>query len=124
MSHVVHPYSHRLGILRDWKSRWFAGRGKYQEFLKGDVMIRQFLGNRLRGYYVGLIEIERNQKKLRIVIKTSRPGMIIGRQGEGSIKLKNDLAKELGRLKIRIPEELKIDIEEIHSPESNASATI
>ena len=47
MSHHVHPYAHRLGILRDWKSRWFADRGQYQEYLKGDTMLRGFLEKRL-----------------------------------------------------------------------------
>ena len=49
MSHHVHPYAHRLGTLRDWKSRWFADNGRYQEYLKGDTMLRGFLEKRLRG---------------------------------------------------------------------------
>ena len=117
MSKVVHPFSHRLGILRDWKSRWFGTRGKYQELLRGDVLIRGYLEKRLRGFYVAGVEIERSEKKLRIILKTSRPGMIIGRSGEGSAKLRQDILKETGRLKIRIPEEFKIDIQEVPSPE-------
>ncbi|MEK7662129.1 MAG: 30S ribosomal protein S3 [Patescibacteria group bacterium] len=121
MSHIVHPFSHRLGILRDWKSRWFGTRGKFQEFLRGDVVIRQFLEKRLRGYYVSLVDIERNEKKLRILLKTSRPGMIIGRSGEGQLKLRQDLLKEMKRRNIRVPEEFKIDIQEVHSPEADAA---
>jgi len=121
MSHIVHPYSHRLGILRDWKSRWFGTRGKYQELLRGDITIRKYLEKRMRGFYVAGIEIERSPKKLRIIVKTSRPGMIIGRQGEGSQKLRQDLLAEMRRTKLRVPEEFKIDIEEVPSPEGNAA---
>ena len=121
MSHVVHPYSHRLGIIKDWKSRWFGARGKYREYLRGDILIREFLAKKLRGFYVSLVEIERSEKTWRIIIKTSRPGMIIGRSGEGSVKLKNDILELLRKSKIKKPEELKIDIEEVRSPDSNAS---
>lgn len=121
MSHVVHPYSHRLGIIKDWKSRWFGARGKYREYLRSDILIREFLAKKLRGFYVSLVEIERSEKTWRIIIKTSRPGMIIGRSGEGSVKLKNDILELLRKSKINKPEELKIDIEEVRSPDSNAS---
>jgi acyl-CoA synthetase (NDP forming) len=64
----------------------------------------------MRGFYVAGVEIERSEKKLRIILKTSRPGMIIGRSGEGSTKLRQDLLKEMRRLKLKTPEEFKIDI--------------
>ena len=95
MSKIVHPYAHRITILRGWKSSWFAEEKKYKDFLRADVLIRKFLEKKLRGFYVSLIEIERNQKSNRIIIKTSRPGMIIGRSGEGAIKLKEDLLKNI-----------------------------
>ena len=120
MTHTVHPYAHRLGILRDWKSRWFSDGVKYKEFLKGDVLIRQYLVKRLRGFYVASIEIERSGKILKIIIKTARPGMIIGRQGEGSVRLKNDLERMIRKFKIPA-KELKLDIEEVRFPESNAA---
>lgn len=121
MSHTVHPYAHRLGILRDWKSRWFARDAKFREFLKTDVLLRRFLEHRLRGMYVSSIEFERNEKKLRVVVKTSRPGLIIGRSGEGSTKLKNDILAYLrDKAKVKVPE-LRLDIEEVRSPESNAA---
>ncbi|MDP3996207.1 MAG: 30S ribosomal protein S3 [bacterium] len=121
MSHTVHPYSHRLGIIRDWKSRWFGVKGKYSDFLKSDITIREYLDKRLRGLYISEVEIERSEKTLRIIIRTSRPGIIIGRSGEGAIKLRNDLLSFVARKKINIPEQLKIDIEEVRSPESNAA---
>ena len=84
MSKIVHPYAHRLVILRDWKSRWFADPKKYVNYLKGDVLIREYLEKKLRGMHVSTIEIERSQKTTRFIIRTSRPGLIIGRSGEGS----------------------------------------
>ena len=120
MSHSVHPYSHRLGYIRDWKSRWFGVRDKYREYLKSDIILREYLQEKLRGFYVSLVEIERNEKQFKIIIKTSRPGMIIGKSGEGALKLRNDVLKEMKRLKITGSQELKIDIEEVRSPESDA----
>ena len=93
MSHTVHPYAHRLGIIRDWKSRGFSTNSKYREGLKVDILLREWLEKKLRGMYIGDIEMERSQKAVRVIIKTSRPGMIIGRSGEGATKLKNDIAK-------------------------------
>ncbi len=121
MTHVVHPYSHRLGIIRDWKSRWFGDKEQYRAFLKGDVLLREYLEKRLKGLYVATIEMERGEKSLKIIIKTSRPGMIIGKSGEGSVKLKADVLKQANRFKVEMPKDFKINIEEIRSPESNAS---
>jgi small subunit ribosomal protein S3 len=122
MSHTVHPYSHRLGILRDWKSRWFSPKGKYPEFLRADVLIREFLEKRLKGFFIADIEIERSEKALRVIISTSRPGMIIGRAGDGTQKLREDLKRLLDKHKL-LPNkmELKLDIKEVKSPESNAA---
>ncbi len=120
MSHTVHPYSHRLGIIRDWKSRWFGIGEMYKAYLRGDVILREYLEKRLRGYYVSDVEIERGEKTLRIIIKTSRPGMIIGRSGEGSEKLRKDITALIEKKKLPKPKELKMDIEEVRSPESNA----
>lgn len=119
MSKVVHPFAHRLGVLRDWRHRWFASGPAYQENLKADVLLREFLQKELRGMYVGGIELERN-KALRVIIKTSRPGLIIGRSGEGSTKLRNNIVAFLTKRKLAVPE-IKLDIEEIRSPESNAA---
>ena len=123
MSHTVHPYAHRLGIIRDWKSLWFAGLGKYQENLKSDILLRELLDKRFRGMYVATTDIERNEKTLRVIIRTSRPGMLIGRQGEGAQKLRTDILAFLDKSgnKLGKNQELKIDIEEIRSPESSAA---
>jgi small subunit ribosomal protein S3 len=120
MSKVVHPFAHRLGILRDWRHRWFAVGTQYQAYLKADILLREYLQKEMRGMYIGGIEIERGAKTLRVIIKTSRPGVIIGRSGEGSIKLKNKISDFLTHKHLEVPE-IKLDIEEIRSPESNAA---
>ncbi len=120
MSKIVHPYAHRLVILRDWKSRWFADK-KYKDLLKGDVIIREFLAKKLRGFYVSRIEIERNVKSTRVMVYTSRPGMIIGRSGDGANKLKNELTTILKKKGVEIQEDFKFDILEVTNPDSDAA---
>ncbi len=121
MSKIVHPYAHRLIILRDWKSRWFADPKKYCDYLKGDVLIREFLEKKLRGMYVSTIEIERSQKATRFMIRTSRPGLIIGRNGEGATKLKEEILKKMAKLKLTKSEDFKLEIVEISNPEADAA---
>ncbi len=122
MTHTVHPYSHRLGILRDWKSRWFSPKGKYQAALKGDVLVREYLEKKLKGFFVADIEIERSVKTLRVMISTSRPGMIIGRDGKGAETLREDVKKLLMKhdlLDTKV--DLKLDIKEVKNAEGNAA---
>ncbi len=121
MSKIVHPYAHRLIILRDWKSRWFADPKKYCAYLKGDVLIREYLEKKMRGMYVSTIEIERSEKMTRFIIKTSRPGLIIGRNGEGATRLKEDILKKMEKLKLVKSEDFKLEIVEITNPEADAA---
>ncbi len=120
MPHTVHPYAHRLGILRDWKSRWFADKKDFKGLLRSDVFLREYLVKKLRTMHVSSVEIERSRKATRIIIKTSRPGAVIGRQGEGAKKLREDLLKMMKKKSITIPEDLKIDIQEIANPDADA----
>ena len=120
MSKVVHPYAHRLVTLRDWKSRWFADK-KYKDLLKSDVVVREFLAKKLRGFYVSRVEIERNVKATKIMVYTSRPGMIIGRSGECAAKLKADLVAHMKKRGIANPEEFKLDIVEVTNPDADAA---
>jgi small subunit ribosomal protein S3 len=121
MSKIVHPYAHRLVILRDWKSRWSADPKKYVTYLKGDVLLRQYLEKKLRGMYIASIEIERSRKATRFIIRTSRPGLLIGRSGEGANKLKEDILKKMDKLKLGRPEDFKLEIVEVSNPEADAS---
>ncbi len=124
MSHTVHPYSHRLGIIRDWKSRWFGMDKVYRDALRGDIVIREYLQKELRSFYVGGVDIERTQKAWRVIVKTSRPGMIIGKSGDGIVKLRAKILALLHKHKVNLGEqELKLDIEEVRNPEANAAIT-
>src|SRR3989344_4285910 len=121
MSKIVHPYSHRLGIIRGWRAHWFALPGKMAVFLKPDVLLRDYLENRLRGLFVANLEIERRQNYFKIIIHTSRPGAVIGRSGEAMAKLKEDIIKFMRHKKLTLPTELKIDVLEVADPEANAA---
>lgn len=120
MSHNVHPYSHRLVNLRNWKSRWFATGKDYRQNLKADILLREHLEKKLRNQYVADIEFERGPKTTRLIIKSSRPGVIIGRNGEGAQKLRADVIKFMKKSKLEVPEDFKIDIYDVPNPESNS----
>lgn len=122
MTHVAHPYVQRIGIVREWKSRWFAGDPKkFREYIRTDGAVRKYLAKKLRGMHVSNVEIERNEKTFRVIISTSRPGLIIGRSGEGAVKLRKEIDMILRTLKLTEKPEIKIDIEEVRSPETSAS---
>ena len=121
MTHVAHPYIQRIGVNRDWRSRWFTtDPKKYREYLRVDAALRKFLKTRLKGMSVDTVEIERSDKEIRLIIKTAKPGLIIGRSGEGITKLKKELDLFLRKQSMIDKLGLKVDIEEIRSPESSA----
>src|ERR1700734_3023915 len=112
MGQKVHPYGFRLGYTRPWKSRWFVERD-YDKLLHEDVKLKTELKEKLKSAGVSTIEIERPGNKLRIIIKTARPGIIIGRKGAEIDKLKGELQKRTSR-------EVFVDIQEVHKPELDA----
>jgi len=112
MGQKVHPYGFRLGFNKPWRSRWFAKQG-YPKLLQEDLELKEDLRGRLKSAGVSSIEVDRPGNKLRITIRTSRPGIIIGRKGAEIEKLKQDLAKRTKR-------EVFIDIQEVHKPELDA----
>jgi len=112
MGQKVHPYGFRLGFNKPWRSRWFAKQG-YSKLLQEDLELKEDLRDRLKSAGVSSIEVDRPGNKLRITIRTSRPGIIIGRKGAEIEKLKQDLAKRTKR-------EIFIDIQEVHKPELDA----
>ena len=122
MTHVVHPYAQRLGIIRGWKSRWFAGgKDKYRENIRIDAALRTFLSKELRGMYIADIEIERGEKDIRVIVSTSRPGLVIGRSGENATVLKKKIETVIRKEKPEVMPEVKFDVVEVKSPESNAA---
>lgn len=121
MTHVAHPFVQRLGVNRDWRSRWFTADPKrFREYLRTDAAIRKLLFKKLKGMSVDVVEIERDEKAIRIIIKSARPGLVIGRSGEGATALKKEVDMLLRTLKLSEKPEIKIDIEEIRSFETSA----
>src|SRR5499427_5677078 len=112
MGQKVHPYGFRLGFNKPWRSRWFAKQG-YSKLLQEDLELKEALHGRLKSAGVSSIEVDRPGNKLRVTIRTSRPGIIIGRKGAEIEKLKQDMAKKTKR-------EVFIDIQEVHKPELDA----
>jgi small subunit ribosomal protein S3 len=112
MGQKVHPYGFRLGVTKTWRSRWFA-KQDYSKLLHEDLQLKESLLSRLKAAGISSIEVDRPGNKLRITIRTSRPGIVIGRKGAEIEKLKGDLAKKTKR-------EVFIDIQEVHRPELDA----
>ena len=112
MGQKVHPYGFRLGYNKDWHSHWFAKK-QYGDFLIEDLKLKAELKKRFTGAGVSHVDIERAANRLKIIIYTSRPGIIIGRKGAEIDKLKGDIASRTGR-------EVLVSIQEIHKPELNA----
>ena len=112
MGQKTHPIGSRLGIIKTWDSRWFAGKA-YGEQLLEDISIRRSLKERLYHAGVPKIEIERAGQNIRVIIHTARPGIIIGKKGSEVEKLRKDLKEVTGK-------EVSIDIKEIRKPEINA----
>lgn len=112
MGQKVHPISFRLGIHRNWDSRWFAGK-EYSTFILEDYKIREFLKKRAFQAGVARIEIERAANKVRIRLYIARPGIVIGKKGVEIEKLKRDLEKKINR-------DVIIDIQEVRKAEVEA----
>jgi len=121
MTHTVHPYAHRLGIIRDWKSRWFAlDKKKFRENIVVDESIRRYVDKKMRAMHVADVEIERSQSEVRIVLHTARPGLVIGRSGENATKLRKDFTNVVRKAAPGHNRSVKLDIVEIRQPETNA----
>jgi len=108
----VNPIGLRLGIVKTWESRWFAGK-KYSDYILEDFNIRKYLKKKLGHAGVSKIEVERSSKRVRLRIFTSRPGIIIGKKGAEIVQLKQDVEK-------MISQDVIIDIQEIRKPELDA----
>jgi len=121
MSHRVHPKIYRIRGIEDWNSRGFYGK-KMAQYLEQDFLIKEFLRKQLKEASVASVEIERSVNRLNIIIKTARPGLVIGRGGEAIEKLKKGIVRELIREKSSAtPKEIKLEIREIKNPWLSAS---
>ncbi len=114
MGHKVNPTSYRLNTLYDWQSRWFNERN-YRDQIKEDVVIREWLFEKLKTAMVSKVVIERSARGLTVSIYTSRPGVLIGRGGAGA----EDLRKEISR-RVKGKPQVKLNVEEVRDPDKNA----
>ncbi len=112
MGQKVNPKSFRLGNLRTWDSQWFAKR-KYRQFLRQDVELRDYISRKCREAAIDKVVIERSPNLINIIIHTARPGVIIGRGGEGIEVLKKIL-------KNKLKHDIRLEIQEIRNPDASA----
>lgn len=122
MTHVVHPFAHRLGGIRGWKSSWTHSKKDYQDFLKADYFVRELLEKELENAHISSIEFSRNtDKRYIITIKTSKTGMIVGKGGDGIEKLTKKIKTMLKKKGLTIPADLKIAVEDVRNPDADAA---
>jgi len=114
MGQKVHPTGIRLGIVKDWTSKWYANSKQYPEFLNSDLEVRAFLKKKLSQASVSRIQIERTAGNANITIHTARPGLVIGKKGEDIERLRNEVTKMMNLPNVHI------NIEEIRKPELDA----
>jgi small subunit ribosomal protein S3 len=111
----VHPYGFRLGIIKNWRSRWYSEK-EYAGNLQEDLRIRAYVKSRLIHAGVSAVEIERKSSRVHVIIHTARPGIVIGKKGAEIENLKKDLQKFAKK-------EVSITIQEIRRPETDAQLT-
>lgn len=116
MGHKVNPIGLRLCINRNWTSRWYAEKKDYGSLLAQDDKIRKFIKKRLLFAGIPMIEIERSTGKIKVIIHTARPGLVIGRKGAEIDKLKTALVKLLKNKELS----LDLEIKEVKNPEIDA----
>ena len=113
MGHKVHPVGIRLGISKDWNSKWYANKREYADYLESDLKVREMLRKRLAQAGVSRIQIERPAKTARVTVHTARPGVVIGKKGEDIEKLRKDVSDMMG-----VP--VHINVSEVRKPELDA----
>lgn len=113
MGQKVNPIGLRLGIVKTWESRWYAGKN-YADYILEDYKIRKFLKKKLYHAGISRIEIERSSKRVRLRVFTARPGIVIGKKGAEIAQLKKELEKTMSS------QEVTIDIQEVRKPEIDA----
>jgi small subunit ribosomal protein S3 len=113
MGQKVNPLGIRLGITRDWVSKWYAGKKQYAEQIHTDFQVRKFLSKRLAEASISQVNIERAARKVNVTIHTARPGIVIGKKGEDIEKLRAETAKLIG-----MPiADVRLNVAEIRKPE-------
>ena len=113
MGQRVSPTGLRIGVNKDWESKWMAPKKDYAKYLNNDIKIRKYLEKNLKDAGISKIEIERNPKRCEVIINSSKPGILIGRGGEGIAKLKQELSSI-------VDENIQVSIKEVKNIDLNA----
>ena len=113
MGQKTHPIGFRLGYTKTWKSKWFAGKKEYSEYLREDLFIKKYIKTRLRNAGLAEVEIERAPQKITLTVHTARPGLVIGKKGKDVDRLRDELKKVTGK-------EIYLNIVEVKVPDLNA----
>jgi small subunit ribosomal protein S3 len=113
MGHKVHPTGIRLGIAKDWNSKWYANKSDFAGYLAADLRVREMLRKKLAQAGISKIQIERPAKTARVTIHTARPGVVIGKRGEDIEKLRKQVSDMMG-----VP--AHINVAEVRKPELDA----
>jgi small subunit ribosomal protein S3 len=112
MGQKTHPVGFRLGIVKDWNSSWFSDKS-YADWLQEDLLLRRYVTARVGSAGIASIKIRRYREKVNVIISTSRPGVVIGRQGKRADELRAELQQTIGK-------NVKLDVEEVKKPELSA----
>ncbi|MGH2773160.1 MAG: 30S ribosomal protein S3, partial [Actinomycetota bacterium] len=125
MGQKVHPYGLRLGVINDWKSRWFASDAQYRDYIEQDNLIRTYLKRMLPHAAISRVEIERTREKVRVTVHTARPGIVIGRKGAQADEIREYLEKmesKAARAQTGkdVNVQVNLDIVEVKTPDADA----
>ena len=122
MGQKVSPIGLRLGINKDWEAKWYANNSEFSDYLQKDLTIRKYIEKNLDEAGISKVEIERNNKRCEVIVHTSKPGVIIGKGGEGIEKIKNEISKIANEnVQISIVDVKKIDTDAVLVARSIAS---
>lgn len=113
MGHKINPTGFRMGITEDWRSKWYADKKQYSKNVLEDFKIRKYLGEKLTGAGLKVVEIERSVNELTVTVKVSKPGVVIGRGGAGAEAIKDELKKIS-------PSKMSFNVEEVRNAETEA----
>jgi small subunit ribosomal protein S3 len=116
----IHPYGFRLGIIKDWKAKWYADGDRYADLLQEDLMIRKYVIKKLGNASISDIQIERFPNQVTLRLSTAKPGVVIGRKGQNINELKEELQKQTVTDDNKQGKKFKIEVEEITNPDIDA----
>ena len=113
MGQKVNPIGFRTAVHKEWKSRWFAEKKKFGDLLNEDLVIREIVAKRLKDASISDVLIERSGQRVRVTVFSARPGVVIGKKGEGIENLRKELSDKTGK-------EVYVEIKEVRNPDANA----